>query len=260
MAEQALYEVVGAPIFHQVDGFETLEPPGDTSLAPALTLTRTTDDNDTAVYFSLSSIEDEYGNEFPRDMLLVKTWYDSDWKAFTSQSGRWMSFDEQVLLLKAGETSSEIHFALRGTVDAWAGTYKGSLSSDKGPDIPIEIVVENSIVVVVDPEKMSVAVDHGPGQYKLAPVEVTITANGDWEIVLSSSGLLYTGKVYNDVSPLELFYLFDSDEMTSLKEGHTITGSGSSITTLSLALRTETISQYPAGIYEGAIIVSVYNK
>jgi hypothetical protein len=170
-----------------------------------------------------------------------------------------MSFDDEIRLLDAGQASSEIHFALRGTVDAWAGIYKGWLFSDKGPDIPIEIVVENSIFVVVDPETISVAMDHGPGRYILDPIEVMITANGDWKIVLSSSGLLYTGKEYSDVAPLELF-LLESGEMTSLEEGYIITGSGPFSTTLNLALRTETISQYPAGNYEGAIFVSVYEK
>lgn len=257
-AEQTLYKVEGGPVRLQVERSAMLETPsvGSTS---AFTLARIVED-DTTLYYSLSALVNELGHAFPGDMLVVKTHYDSDWQAFTSQHGLWSSFDDQISLLDAHALSSEILVGLKGNADAWAGTYRGLLSSKQGPDIPIEVVVPLYTVASLEPDTVHVAVDHGPDWYDLEPLEVRVDANhANWVVTLSSAGLFYQGDKYDDVPPMQL-YLAGEEEPLSEK-GYVIARSGQNLGNLfTIKLKTEASWKHPAGRYEGTIIASVHGN
>ena len=139
MAEEQLDVVVdGGPVSFTVRGFADLQESVEQMPIHWLTLTRTAEDDGTALYYSLTDLSEG----FPRDMVVVKTPYDSNWQAFAEGSDRWRwSSDAQICLLAAGDRQSQVQIALRGDVTLRAGTYSAVLSASNGPDIPIEITV-----------------------------------------------------------------------------------------------------------------------
>ncbi|HBN96012.1 MAG TPA: hypothetical protein DDZ66_06910 [Firmicutes bacterium] len=256
--EQTLYVVEGDAIRLDVEGFATLEPPGEPELAPRLTLVRTGEGDDTALYYSLSSLMDEFGNEFPREMVVVMAPSDSEWQAFSFKDGTWRSSDSQICFLTSQQSRSEVFISLRGEVKVRAGTYRGMLTSTYGPDIPIEIAVGPYTVVSGNPQNMHIAVDRGPGWYDADALQVEVEANhGDWVIIISSDGLFYQGDQYKDVPPMQLYV--KSDELVPLSKPYEIRGNANGWgTVLTIELKTESSWKHPAGVYKGTILVDVH--
>lgn len=254
-ADEVSYAVEGDLVRLYVGGSLMEEASGVVSTS-SFTLARIIKD-ETALYYSLSDLVNESGDAFPRDMLVVKTPNDSDWRAFTSQYGRWSSFDDQICLLPAGASSAEIHVGLKGDADVWAGTYRGQLRSENGPDIDIEVVVPRSTIVRLNRDVIHAAVDRGPGRYEFE-LQVWIDANhADWFVTLHSEGLTYQGDEYKDVPSLQLY--LPGVEIPLSKEGYIIRSSESGGRSLVLELKLETRVgwEHAAGRYEGTIVVNV---
>ncbi|HPT84255.1 MAG TPA: hypothetical protein PLM25_10210 [Limnochordia bacterium] len=253
-------EVDGGPVSFTVRGFTDLDGPGEQVPTHWLTFTRTAEDDDTVLYYSLIDLTEG----FPRDMVVVQTPYDSDWQAFTEGSDRWRwSSDAQICFLAAGDKQSHVQIGLRGNVKLRAGTYSGTLSASHGPDIPVEITVLPYTLVTTSPQEIQLTLEQGPGWYTIPPLEIQVEANhGDWVLAIASDGLHYQGDKYENVPPLELYLVKPVDEpekLVPLSEGpqeitRSVYGWG---TTLSIDLQTESTWKHPAGVYKGTVFVYV---
>jgi hypothetical protein len=254
--EQPLYVVGGDDIQIYVEGFAIVEPPNDPETAPMFTLTRTAED-DTPIYFSLSSLEDD-GNAFPREMVVVKNAQDSEWQAFASSEGHWNSYDSEICLLPSGQSHSEVFVALRGEVGVRAGTYEGMISSPHGPSVPIQITVGRHTMVSGNPQDMYIAVGQGPGWYDADPLQLVVAANhGDWVVTISSEGLFYQDDQYQDVLPMMLY--IKSDERVPLTEPYQINGHIYNWgVVMEIELQTEATWKHPAGDYQGTVFFDVH--
>lgn len=261
MAEEQLDVVVdGGPVSFTVRGFADLQESVEQMPIHWLTLTSTAEDDGTALYYSLTDLSEG----FPRDMVVVKTPYDSNWQAFAEGSDRWRwSSDAQICLLAAGDRQSQVQIALRGDVTLRAGTYSAVLSASNGPDIPIEITVLPYTVVTSGTQEIQLSLDRGPGWYAIPPLEIQVEANhGNWVVALASDGLHYQGDRYENVPPLELFLVKsvkEAEELVPLSEGpqeiaRSVYGWG---TTFSVNLQTESTWSHAAGTYKGTVFVYV---
>lgn len=138
------------------------------------------------LYFSLSEMVDELGNTFPRDLIVLRTPYDSD-------ELRWESVFAEHLLLGAEDGYVDLNLGVHYTELIPAGTYEGQLHSGTGEVVPLRIVVGPFTKVVVDPPLVTIDANAGPGIYKAnQSVQVTVQANhNNWILRLSSEGLFF---------------------------------------------------------------------
>lgn len=212
-----------------------------------------------SVSFSLSELVDDQGNEFPRDLLVVETPYDSDLQT-------WGSIHSERMLLASEDAYADIRIGLHYKSDVRAGTYRGYLYSGQGDRIPIEITVNRYTFVAAEPQKIALDIP-SPGTWITEPIHVKVGANHeDWVVSLSSAGLFLEEDTKTSFrspleepqgQPLELMAVID-DEVFPLIEIRQFCGSEYvSGGVFSFKIQTETGLQHKAGHYTGLIQVDV---
>lgn len=135
--------------------------------------------------FSLSALVDDLHNEFPRELLALRTPYDSE-------EQQWDLIPTEKCLLAAADEFADLQLGVYYTETVAAGTYTGSLRSDAGGEIPLEIVVKPFTAVVIDTAQIKLEALGGPGIYRISePIQVCVRANhSNWVARFSSPGLL----------------------------------------------------------------------
>lgn len=209
--------------------------------------------------FSLSDLVDGEGRLFPRQMVMIKTPYDSK----LQKTG--LSFN-QIRFLAGGDEYAELKMAVLYNEEIRAGTYRGKLHSPQGKDIPVEIIVNRYTEIRVEPREISLQIP-GPGLYQAKePIEVTVWANhGDWVINLTCSGLFYQEDAeveagWLDAKParpsLQLSVV--GEERQILSEMAPVLGSEYGWgTTFNLKVQTKAGWEHRAGDYAGVIKIDV---
>ena len=143
-------------------------------------------DSGEPLYFQLSDLEDGAGNKFPRELIVVRTPYDS-------AEQRWDRSFSSKRLLAAKDEYVELEIGVYYHELVPAGNYIGKLYTDDGSSIPLEITVDCFTKVGIDPPEIKLEIDSGPGVYiSDESVTVTVLANHEkWVMTLFSDGLFY---------------------------------------------------------------------
>lgn len=220
-------------------------------------LVRSTEDAE-PLMFTLSELVDDRGNEFPRNLLLIHTPYDS-------ASQTWNSETSQTKLMASEHDYASLTIGLHYREKVPAGIYRGSLYSEQGVHIPIEIVVNRYTTAFVDKNEIVMEIP-SPGVWVSDPVIVKVGANhGNWTVHLFSTGLFPQVENTSFLSslgepqaePLELMALVDGKAFP-LSEGYRLSGSGSGgDSDLCFKIQTETGLGHKAGYYAGIIQIDV---
>lgn len=253
--EGSSYWVDGEPLQWELEGVPDSSRPVD---YVEFRLVRITEDAE-PLMFTLSELVDDQGNEFPRALLLIDTLYDS-------ANQTWNSETSQVKLMASEHDIANLKIGLHYREKVPAGIYRGSLYSDQGDDIPIEIVVNRYTTVFVNEREVSMDLP-SPGVWVTDPVVVQVGANhGEWTLKLFSSGLFPQVENTSFLSslleesqerPLELVALVD-DKTFPLGEGFRFSGSGSGGDSIfRFRIQTETGLEHKAGHYAGVIQIDV---
>lgn len=213
---------------------------------------------------TLSPLIDEYGNEFPRELVVIKTPYDS-----AEQS--WSGTVSSKRLLAASDDYVDLEIGVYYHAAVPAGIYRGELFAEYAESVPIEIIVGRYTYVIVDPPEIKLEVSSGPGTYTAEDlVQVEVVANHpEWVLRLSSAGLFYLDEEQSGrnsvldrlkepvVDPLELFIIHENQQV-SLYEAPLLSGidyEWSSI--FEFKIQTEVGWEHKAGKYAGVIQVDV---
>lgn len=251
-AEGSLYSVEGDAIQWELEGFPDESRPIEMRTIHLVRTTETTNPLD----FSLSPLVDEQGNEFPRDMLVIQTPYDSAKQMYNSRYA-------QKRMLASVDTHAEIQVGLQYNSEVLAGTYRGRLHSEHGDDIPIVIIVGRCTKVTVEPRELYINACEGPKVYTAEKsVIVTVRTNHrDWVVDLSSPGLFYEGDLTSTLEPLELFVIEEEGKPISLNELSPLRGAHHGrCAVFTFKIQIETGWEHPAGSYAGFIYVDVHEK
>lgn len=137
-----------------------------------------------SLYFRLSELHDDQGNEFPLDLIVLRTPYDSD-------EQRWENVLSERCLLAADDDYVDLKLGVRYSEVVVAGTYRGSLLSDAGEEVPLEVVVQPFTDVTLGPATIRLDALAGPGLYRAAePAQISVRANHvNWIVNVNSGGL-----------------------------------------------------------------------
>lgn len=218
-----------------------------------------------SLYFSLSDLEDSSGNKFPRELIVLKTPYDS-------RELRWAFRNEQQLLLHAEDDYIDLELGVYYHELVPAGTYRGSLYSEFGGKISLEIEVAPFTNVAVYPSLVTVAANEGPGIYKASePVQVRMWANhSDWLVEISSGGLFYQSQRERDEEDRQLVHPSDvkidpvpllfSNQVAPEERHQSLSFRGSeygSGAILEFEIWAQIGWEHPAGHYSGVVTVDV---
>lgn len=249
-AGNTLYSVDGDMLRWVLDGY-----PDDSRPIEVITVHLVRDaESLEPLNYGLSSLVDDQGNEFPRELVVVRTPYDSAWQTWD------FAYSQNQLLASTNEFA-EIELGVQYTFPVRAGTYRGRLYSKHGDDIPLTIVVGRCTEVNVEPREVSLDVSSGPGLYKVTDsIKVTVCANhGDWVLKLTSAGLFYQDDQNLMVEPIELFVV--QDQLVALNDMPpvlgTMFGSGAE---LDLTIQAKVGWEHPAGSYQGKIRIDVFEN
>ena len=245
---ETLYAVEGNALRWVLDGF-----PDDSRSTEVISirLVRKTEGID-PLDFGLSPLVDDQGNEFPRELVVVRTPYDSAWQT-------WDFTYAQNRLLASKDGFAEVELGIHYRFPVRAGTYRGRLFSKHGDDIPLTIVVGHYTEVSATPQEVALVVSSGPGLYEVKnPVKVAICANhGDWVLKLTSTGLLYQDDQDLLVEPIELFVV--QEQLVALNDMPLVFGTSFGWgAELDLIIQAKVGWEHPAGSYQGKILIDVF--
>ena len=169
------------------------EPPGEHTEPITLSITR--DHNaKNPVLFKMDYLISENGKLELSECLEVYTGYTNTWQVISKKN--------HPIFLAQGAASNEVKIRPR----AWGppGEYTGILESpNSNIYIPVTIEIMPFANLMVNPEKISISADWGPGIYRTNEmISVSVAANHpNWEVILSTTGLTYVGELKSGDSP-----------------------------------------------------------
>ena len=222
-------------------------------------------DDRVPLVFQLSDIEDDYGNKFPRELIVLKTHYDS-----AEQS--WDRASSARRMLAAKDEYADLEIGVYYHTPVPAGVYRGELYIKGGESIPLEIAVGRYTDIRIDPGEIKMEISGGPGVYKVEnPVTVNISANHQhWVLTLGSAGLFYLDDEESSrrsilnrpresmVEPLELFIVHEENAISATELPQIVgTNHGWRGTSIDFFIQTTVGWEHKAGNYAGVIQVDV---
>jgi hypothetical protein len=211
------------------------------------------------IYFSLSDVKDNQGNQFPRDLIRLSTDYDSEELSWDNEYSKHC-------LLQGGDSDVELELGVYYAKAIPAGTYTGYLYSGVGDDIPLEIVVKAFTDIVVNPEWVAIEALSGPGSYKAKePVEVIVTANHtNWVVTISSQGLIFQDSQKEDwqsseqqIIPVPISFVDPHEENIRRESLQFMGGDYGGDGVIQFEIEAQIGWEHPAGTYVGVVSVDV---
>lgn len=220
-------------------------------------------EEDIPLEFTLSDLEDDSGNKFPRELVVLDSPY-----YFAEQT--WPSRYTQHSVLDRDHQQGTVRVGVSYGEMVRAGTYRGYLYPTMGEPIAVSIEVPRFTDVFIYPRELTIEADAGPNMYEAnETVEIVVTANNsDWKVSLHSEGLFYQvpekdrPKLWQEVSkanvkPVPLFFCRVDETEHVVPELQLLGVEYGGGTVVKFKVLAETDWEHPAGTYKGVIQVNV---